>query len=275
MNAETKNYSVLMSVYSKERADFLRQSVDSVFSQTILPNDFVLVCDGTLTDELNKTIDELRKKYRCIQIVQLEKNSGLGVALSAGLEKTKNELVMRMDSDDICLSNRAAFELPLMETYDLVGGFVSEFEGEQENIIGVRIVPEGYEDIHRFAKKRNPFNHPTVMFRKSVILAAGGYKPLKYLEDYYLWVRLLLKNKKVHNVQKILVNMRSGTHMRVRRSNKDSKSSIIFLRKFMFKNHFIGLFSYIFGTFLQLLAHSLPLKIRLRLYNKVLRKKAI
>ena len=265
-------YSVLMSVYAKERPEYLKQSVESVMRQTVLPNDFVLMCDGPLTKELDGTIELLKQKYNILNVVRLEVNGGLGNALSIGINHTKNEIIMRMDSDDICLPNRAELELPLMDKYDLVGGFISEFEDDPNNIIGIREVPEKLDEIKKFAKKRNPFNHPTVMFKKQAIFDSGNYQPLAYLEDYYLWVRFLLSGKTAYNVQSVLVNMRSGATMRARRSKKEAKKSIKVLRKYMYKNKMIGWGSYIFGTWLQLFVLSLPLKIKSRIYSKVLRK---
>lgn len=260
-----------MSVYIKEKPEFLKRSIESVMNQTVLPNDIVLVCDGPLTEELNNAIAELKTKYTCINTIQLEENKGLGVALSIGLRHTKNEIVMRMDTDDVCLTNRAELELPLMEQFDLVGGHISEFEGNEDNIIGYRKTPETYKKIYKFAKKRNPFNHPTVMFKKSVILDAGNYQPLPYLEDYFLWVRVLKNTDKVYNIQKILVNMRSGREMRARRANKSARQSIRTLRKYMHQNKRINFFQYYWFTFTHVLFLLLPLRIRTFFYNRILR----
>lgn len=273
MAQSNDNYSVLMSVYHKEKPEYLKTSIDSAMAQTIIPNDIVLVCDGPLTDELYLCIDELKKSYKCLRTIQLETNSGLGKALEIGIKETKNDIVMRMDSDDICMPYRAEMQLPLMKEYDLVGGYISEFEGDPDNLIGIRPTPENSAAIIKFAKKRNPFNHPSVMFKKEEIIKCGSYISLKYMEDYYLWVRFLLNNQKVYNVQKVLVNMRSGIEMRSRRGNKEAKESIKFLRRYMYKNKFINLLSYMFGTTMQLGLLSLPLKTRVKLYKTFLRKK--
>lgn len=266
------NYSVLMSVYHKEKPEFLKQAVSSVMNQTIIPDDFVLVCDGPLTDELNSTISLLQEQYSCLNVIRLKENKGLGEALSIGITHTKNEIVMRMDSDDICLPHRAETQLPYLEKYDLVGGAISEFEDDPNNIIGYRYVPENYNKIIKFAKKRNPFNHPTTMYKKELILKAGNYKTLLYLEDYYLWIRVLMTSDKVYNIQKILVNMRSGREMRARRSNKTARKSIKFLRKYMFENKFINWFSYCWYSMIYGIVLSLPLSFKKNFYKRLHRK---
>ena len=274
--SKISDYSVLMSVYCKEKPENLITSVDSVMSQTIVPNDFVIVIDGPLGDDLYKALDLLKDKYNCINTIQLETNQGLGQSLSIGIKETKNDIVMRMDSDDICMPYRAEMQLPLMDKYDLVGGIISEFSGDEKNIIGYRVVPETYKKIWNFAKYRCPFNHPSVMYRKSVVLAAGNYQVLPYREDYYLWLRMLLITNKVYNIQEVLVNMRSGIEMRKRRSGqKEHRLSLKKLRKFMFDNKIINWFEYIFVSAVQNLLLSLPVKLKEPFYRKFLRKKSI
>ena len=267
------NYSVLMPVYCKEKPDYLRRSIDSVMAQSVLPNDFVIVCDGPLTSELDDVLNAKKKEYPCINIIRRETNEGIGKALAVGLLETKNEVVMRMDSDDLCLPERAEIQLPLMERFDLIGGLISEFSGDEDNITGYRYVPETYEGIYKFAKKRNPFNHPTVMFRKTAILAAGNYQTLYYVEDYYLWVRVLLTTKKVYNVQTVLVNMRSGIEMRRRRKAKGYMRSVRKLRRFMLKNKMISPLRYCVLIFAQSLFISLNTGIQSSLYNRFLRRR--
>lgn len=266
------NYSVLMSVYIREKSEYLEESVLSVMNQTIVPNDFVLVCDGPLTDELNSKIDLLCKRYSIINVIRLSENQGLGAALAEGIKHTKNDIVMRMDSDDICLPNRAETELPLMNKYDVVGGYISEFEDTPDNIIGIRKVPETYRSISNFIKKRNPFNHPTIMFKKDIVLKAGNYQTFMFLEDYYLWVRLIKITNKLYNVQQVLVNMRSGVAMRARRSSRAARKSIKELRKYMYKIGIINWFSYVWYSFVYNIILILPFGIKKGIYRKLHKK---
>ena len=265
-------YSLLMSVYYKERPEYLKRSVESVMEQTIVPSDFVIVCDGPLTEELDSVLKDLEQRFPVIHLIRLEKNSGLGIALNNGLEHVKYSIVMRMDSDDVCFKDRAEKELPLMEEYDLVGGWITEFENEEDNLIGTRKVPEHYKQIRKFAKSRSPFNHPSVMFKKEIVEKAGGYQHLLYLEDYYLWVRILKLTDKVYNIQEPLVNMRSGIAMRTRRGGKEYKKSLKTIRKFLLKSKMITIFGYLYLSIAHGVFLSLPLKTKEKLYKRVLRK---
>lgn len=261
-----------MSVYIKESHVFLKRSIESVMAQEMPPTDFVIVCDGPLSKELEDCLLQMKKQYPIINILRLPNNMGLGTALSEGLKIVSNNYVMRMDSDDVCLPDRATVQIPMLKNYDLVGGIISEFENDEKNIIGYRVVPEFFKDIKRYSKKRNPFNHPSVAFKKDVILSAGGYQDLLYVEDYYLWVRVLLATNKVYNIQKVLVNMRSGAAMRSRRGGKIYKKSLKKLRKYMLDNHLINIIEYYLLLVSQNIFLSLPLRYKSRLYKKVLRK---
>lgn len=214
-------YSVLMSVYHRESAPFLRQSMDSMFGQTVPPREFVLVCDGPLTDKLDRVIEEEQAAHGdVLKVVRLEKNVGLGAALNQGLQACTCELVARMDSDDISLPDRCEHQLEVFrEKPEIVicGGLIEEFSTDPAMVESIRTVPETDEEIRVFAKKRNPFNHVTVMYRKAGIDAAGGYQSFYLLEDYYLWIRLLHRGEKGYNLQRPLVRVRTGEKMFERR----------------------------------------------------------
>lgn len=215
------HYSVLMSVYYKEKPEYLYQSLMSMLMQTIQTNDFVLVCDGPLNDQLDETISRVQKNFPDIfHVIRLSKNSGLGNALNVGLNYCKNNLVARIDSDDIAFKNRCEEQLNIFfrnPDISICSGTVLEFVERIDNITAQRAVPEKNEDIISFSKKRNPFNHPCVMFKKDRVLQAGGYIELFLLEDYYLWVRMIRSGAKGYNIQKPLLYMRADSKMYKRR----------------------------------------------------------
>ena len=186
-------FSVLLSLYHKESPLFLRQSLTSIFTQTLLPIEVVLVEDGPLTDELYAVIKEFTSQHPELKVISLPTNRGLGKALNEGLKHCSYDLVARMDTDDIAKPDRFEKQLAIFLEHpeiDVVGAWIDEFEGEVSNVLSMRKVPEQHENILRFAKGRCPVNHPVVMFRKSAVLKAGGYKHFPLFEDYYLWVRM-------------------------------------------------------------------------------------
>ena len=212
-------YSVLMSVYEKETATCLLKSLNSMAMQTHTPDEIILVCDGILTPELENAINIFQEQYiGLLKCVRLETNIGLGGALNQGLRHCKNEYIARMDSDDISLPKRAETQLRWMleKALDVCGSNIAEFQNEDTDDC-IKSVPLNHAEILHYAKKRNPFNHPSVIFKKSIILVAGNYQPMPFFEDYYLWVRALQMGAKCGNVPEVLLRMRSNQNFYARR----------------------------------------------------------
>lgn len=215
------NYSVLMSVYYKEKPEYLSAAMQSMFDQTVPTDDFVLVCDGPLTPELDAVIERMEAAHPELHVVRLEKNGGLGNALNIGMKHCRNELVARMDSDDISRPERCEKQLDVfrrMPEVSLTGTVVEEFSESPEIVNARRVPPETHQEILQFAKNRNPFNHPSVMFKKQAVEAAGGYQDHKFLQDYYLWVDMLRTGAIGYNLQEPLLWFRAGADMYKRRS---------------------------------------------------------
>ena len=274
--SEQNKFSVLMSVYKKGNPIYLKAAIDSVINQTLMPSDIVVVCDGSLTDELEKVLDFYKSIYpELFNIVGYEKNQGLGFALNYGLQKCKYDLVARMDTDDISVKTRFELQVAFMDTHkniDVLGGQIVEFY--EEEIIAKREVPLNHTEIIKFIKGRNPFNHMTVMFRKSSVIKAGNYIDLHFLEDYYLWVRMLVYNCKFSNLDEILVYARTGVDMYKRRGGYKYFKSWVTLERYMLKNKLISRLYYYFTLgfrfFLQVV---LPDNLRGFIFKKIARKK--
>lgn len=269
------NYSVLMSVYYKEKPEFLRESVLSIINQTAPTNDFVLVCDGELTRDLNEVIDEIQHSAKDIfNVIRLPKNVGLGRALNEGIKHCKNELVARMDSDDISYPDRCEKQLEVFKKInaDIVSGAVEEFNDSPSDTYAKRILPETHENIVEFAKKRNPFNHPCVMYRKSAVQNAGGYQDFYLLEDYYLWIRMLINGSTGYNLQEPILWMRAGNGMYKRRSGLKYAKSQIALLKFMKEKKFIDELQYLKSAVIRVGLSAAPNFLRKFIYNIFLRK---
>lgn len=212
-------FSVLLSLYSREDPEYLYQCMESIKKQSITPDEIVLVFDGDIGEKLEKCVQQFLPILP-IKIVHLSENVGLGKALNEGIKHCSNEWIFRMDTDDICLPERFEKQLEYINAHPdiaLLGTQVSEFDESMQNVIGVKNVPLSKSDIEKFALKRNPFNHMTVAYRKSVIESVGGYQHHLYMEDYNLWLRIIAKGYDVANLPEVLVNVRSGIQMYIRR----------------------------------------------------------
>lgn len=271
-----ENYSVLMSVYYKENSEYLKQAIESIQAQTFPTDDFVLVCDGPLNQELDSVIKKKQQEMKNIlNVVRLKKNAGLGNALNKGIQQCKNELVARMDSDDISYPDRCEKQLMVFKTYpeiSVCSGIVEEFATNPKVVESRRVPPETQEEIREFAKVRNPFNHPCVMYKKPDVEAVGSYKDFYLLEDYYLWVRMIMAGYQGYNLQEPLLHMRAGTDMYMRRGGLKYAKTQEKLFRFMKNNGFISKGQYIKNCVIRGESSLAPNWLRKFVFEKVLRK---
>ncbi len=239
-----EKFSVCTSVYKNDKPEFVRVALDSMLvHQRVKPDEIVLVQDGPVPEELSLLLSEYENKYSDVMhIIRLEKNGGLGNALRLGVENAKNDIIARMDSDDICMPDRFEKQLAYLEAHpecDIVGGQMTEFIDTSDNIVGRREVPLTNEEIYEFMKSRCALNHVTVMFRKEAVLKAGNYQDWFWNEDYYLWVRMMMANCQFANIPDVAVNVRSGADQYARRGGKKYFDSEIGIKKLMLKNGLI------------------------------------
>jgi len=210
--------SVLMSVYARESPDALDAALDSLEAQTCAPEEVVLVKDGPLGPRLEAVL-EAHQSSLPLRIVTLPRNVGLTAALNAGLREVTQPWVLRFDSDDICLPDRIEKQLACIATgeADVFGAQIAEFETDPLQPTRSRQVPCTHPEIRRFAMRRNPFNHMTVCYRKSLVDSAGGYPGILWMEDYALWLTLMAAGARMANLPQVLVLARVGNGMVARR----------------------------------------------------------
>lgn len=217
-NGTDFEFTVLMAVYHRDRPHLFERAVRSAFENSLRPCAFLLVVDGPVGPRLKETILRLVDEFS-IDLLCLKKNCGLAMALNAGLSMIETAWVVRADADDENLLDRfeklaaAVKETPSL---DIVGGQIVEID-EDEKEVGIRSVPCEHEEILKFARLRNPFNHMTVAYRLSMVRSCGGYPDIPLREDYGLWARMLGAGAKAKNVQSILVRVVAGRGLYERR----------------------------------------------------------
>lgn len=272
------NYSVLMSVYIKDNPLWLEEAILSIFNQTIPTNNFVIVKDGPLTKELDQILTKYQKQYpETIKIIPLEKNVGLGLALNRGITECENELIARIDSDDISKPNRIEEQLKLFvkdKELSMVGTLATEFKDDINDICGYATFPETNDAIISYAKKRNPFCHPSVMFKKQAVLQAGNYQSCHLCEDYDLWIRMIQNHNKCYNIQEYLHYWRISDDFYKRRSGMKYLKSILAFLKRQYKNKFLSRKEYYSAVIIRSIVYLIPNKLRAFIYKNFLRKKS-
>jgi len=271
-------YSVLMSVYKNDSAEYLKLALESIYDkQTRKPDEIVVVFDGPITDELHSVLNDFYiGKEDIVFYYPQEVNRGLGEALRIGSEKCTGDYILRMDSDDISDPERFAKQIAYVEAHpeiDALGTDIAEFQTtEQEENKRVRVCPADHKDIVKMGKKRNPMNHVTVCMKKYALQKCGGYKTLLLLEDYYLWLNMIASGCKLANINESLVYVRVGNGFDSKRGSKKRIEGWKVLQEFMVEHGMITKHEarmnmlYIWGFV------NTPVKLKKILYEKVLRK---
>lgn len=279
MNLIGKEFSIITSVYKKDKPEFVRVALESMLvNQSVKPTEIVLVQDGPVPSELSALVSAYEKRYgNYFNVIRLSENKGLGNALRLGVENAKYDIIARMDSDDICMPDRFEKQLAYLEAHpecDIVGGQITEFIDMPNNIVGKREVPCDNEAIYQYMRSRCALNHPTVMFKKKSVIDAGNYQDWFWNEDYYMWIRMMERGCVFANLPDVLVNMRSGLDQYGRRGGKKYFDSEIGIKKLMLEKGMITrkefIINYIQRFIIQLL---LPNSVRGLVFRTFARKK--
>ena len=271
-----EKFSVSMCVYGKDNPDWFREAVNSILSQSVPPDEVVLVVDGPVPDTLGDVIDSF-ENGDAFRVIRLPENRGHGDARRIGLANCTHEIVALMDADDIALPDRFEKQIAAMTkdpALSIIGGKIAEFMGSEDNIIGYRTVPTAHGDICSYMKRRCPFNQMTVMFRKSHVEEAGGYLDWYCDEDYYLWARMYLAGMRFANLPDTLVHARVNTDTYCRRGGKRYFQSEAKLQGYMLKNKIISLPRYLINVTERFILQILmPNSLRSLVFKKFARSK--
>lgn len=271
-------YSILMSVYYKETPENLVNSINSMLNQTIKADEFVLVEDGKLNDDLYEVINKFKEENKGLfKIVKLEKNVGLGPALQRGIIECSNEWIARADSDDISVPERMEKQFKRIcenNKIDIIGSNHIEFIDSIENkeSYSYKQLPSTNDEIVKYAKRRNPFSHSVVTMKKSVVLKAGNYREYHYLEDYDMWVRMIENGAYCENIDEYLSYVKVSKDLYKRRGGIKYLKSILKFKRELYKRGFYSFKDYIVSSSVHIVVCLMPSSLRKFIYAKLLRK---
>lgn len=269
-------FSVLMSIYYKEQPSFFDEAMQSVWDEQMLkPDEIVLVEDGVLTDALYQMIAKWESRLGdVLKRVVLSENQGLGNALNAGLQKCQYDYIARMDTDDVCTPDRFAKQVRMLQEkpeIEILGGQILEFSEEIGDLPISRKLPTKGGELIDFAKKRNPFNHPTVFYKKVAVQKAGAYQNDYLYEDYALWVRAINRGINIANLPEIVLYMRAGDAMIKRRGGLKYAINEAKAQYGFYKIGFLSAFELSRNLMIRFPVRMLPNQLRVFFYEKFLR----
>lgn len=273
-----QRYSVLMSVYKNDDADFLKIALESIYDkQTRKPDEVVVVFDGPLKEPLYAVLNEFQKgREDVIKYYPQEVNRGLGEALRIGSELCTGDYILRMDSDDISDERRFEKQVAYVEAHpeiDALGTDIAEFnEDPFKEETRLRVCPANHEDIVKMAKRRNPMNHVTACIKKSALMKAGGYQTLLLLEDYLLWLNMIVAGCTLANLNEALVYVRVGNGFDGKRGSKERIIGWSKLQDIMLEHGMINRFEAIMNKLYIRAFVNTPAGLKKWLYSNLLRR---
>lgn len=268
-------FSVILPVYRGDHSEYVEEAISSTLNQSVMPSELLIVEDGTLTSQLYSILDRWEKRHpEIIRRISNNSNRGLSRSLIKGVEQASYELIARMDADDVCESDRFEKQIQFLtdnNSVDVVGGYIREFSGQKSGGENVRVVPTDHKGIQDMARFRNPMNHVTVMFRRNQVLDVGNYRPVDRMEDYDLWVRLLLEGSKFANISEVLVNVRAGSKMYSRRGGLEYAREEIRMQREFYQWGFTNRLEFWRNLFLRTGLRFLPNTLRETIYRNFAR----
>lgn len=231
-------FSVLMPLWGKDLVERAEASIASAtIRQELAPDRLVLTVDGPLPPELERLARRVEDgEFGPAAVLRHHRHRGVAAALQDGLVESGTEFVARADADDLCRPDRFARQIPAMAErgLDLLGAAMQEFSDEIAPGTGpLRRRPLSHEEIAQYLPIHSPFHHPTIVMRRSTVLAVGGYRDLPLLEDYWLWERMLLGGARMANLPDVLVDYRVDSSLFERRGGARLFSSDLKLQRIM------------------------------------------
>lgn len=270
-----QKFSVLMSIYIKEKPEYARECFESLLQQSVQADEWIIVEDGQLTEELNKLLDEYQNKYPyLIKRILLEKNQGLGKALREGILHCTYDLVARVDTDDVSRKDRFEKQLKLFASnpqLDICGSHIKEFDNSVDCITAVRKVPLTDQEIKKYQRRRDAFNHMTVMFKKKSVINAGNYQHALLMEDSLLWVNMIMSGATCANIDDYLVYARTSKDFYKRRGGWGYYKKYRLGRKKIYETRYISWWDYKITLIVQFIVAIMPNIMRLFVFKKILR----
>lgn len=274
---QANKYSCLISLYAKERVEYLDNCLNSIMKQTIPPEEIVIVKDGPLSEPLENCLNKYDALFPGLfTFVSYENNRGLWYALSVGVPACRNNYIMRMDVDDWSAPSRAEKEIEVLNLHPeigCVGSLVTEFVGSIDNPVALVELPEFDSDVKKFGKRRCPFRHPSLMYRKDAVLRAGNYQEMPLFEDYDLYMRLAKTGCVFYNIQESLVYVRTSQDFYARRGSFSYMRKMLNFKNTCLKRGDLNLIEYLICTTPHIIVCLLPNDMRELIYNRFLRSK--
>lgn len=267
--------TVLVRTHGSDDAEGLSRSIESLLDQTAPPETVLVLEDGSVSGDLSAATRSFEREAAAVSVRRWEATVTRGEALRRGVAAAETPLVAVLDCGDAAVRERFEVQRAVLDRQPevaVVGGYVSEFESDPDDPVGVRTVPTEPAAIRSFAKSRSPVNQPTACFRRAAVLEVGNYRPRQRLEDYELWVRLLASGERIANVDRVLTHVEVDHGFYARRGGLGYLREEVALHRQFYRMGFVSA-----GRFARTVATRVPVRLlprscRAAVYRHALRK---
>jgi len=268
-------FTVLLPIYQRDDLEKrFSDVVESIYKNTILPDQCVVLIDGSLNNSFKQIVIQNKSKYN-YQIFESGKKIGLSEILNIGIKLSRCDWIVRADGDDINFSNRfETLKKYMTNNWDLVGSYVVELDLTNNNSM-IKKLPLNFKEIKRYAKFRNPFNHMSVAFRKTSAEKVNCYPHLYLKEDYGLWIKMIMADYNCINIDQVLVEVNAGRDMYIRRGGYQYIKSEYLLYKFKISSNLCNFFEATIYVIIRIFFLIIPNFLKIFLYKKLLRNKNV
>ncbi len=266
-----------MSLFWKEQPEYLDKALESLIKQTTPPTEILLVVEGVLPDSLNFTVKKWIDIFTpsILKLIPADKAKGLPACLNVGLNVAKGDIIIRFDTDDWCFPNRIEEQLNVFKSnseISLTSAVMEEYDEKLEKLLAIRKVPLKHDEIYKYAKLRNPFNHPSVAYKRDVAITLGGYPLVNANEDYAFFCNFLINGYKATNISYPIVKARTGKQLAIRRSGKNYRLGEVECLEYLRRIGFYTSTNFYFHLLTKKIIRSLPTNVVGMIYKYILRK---
>ena len=232
-----------MALCSFNDANTLKRTIESLLYQDVLG--ILHIVDDGSTDRTQHVLEEFNNNQ--IQIHKNPKNIGLAASLNHILNVSEAKYIARIDADDEMVPGRLRMQMEFLEHNQHIHVLGTNAMCIDGNLQHSTQVPLSHEDIRKKLMWYNCMLHPTVMLRRQFVLDAGGYDT-SYMrcQDYELWLRLLSKRGRIHNLE----NISTKIHVRHQKTWKNIVNEFFSLVRIAIKYKQVRIFLYANYSFL-------------------------
>lgn len=267
--------TVVVRLYHGDTVAGLERTVKSLLAQTRRPDEIILVRDPETPADIADSARSYATDYpETVRVHQTADPTNRGGALKTGVAAATHDLVAILDCGDVSVPERLERQAVYLDEHpsvDVVGSYTAEFGNDPDRPHSTREVPTDPADVAAFARFRAPVHQTSVLFRRDAVLNVGNYRELDRMEDYDLWVRMLVADKSIANLPEVLAKAHADASLYARRGGLSYLRREIELQWYFYRIGFVSAPELLRNVAFRAPVRLLPRRARKVVYERLLR----